>query len=149
MCYLPGPIVVGEDVPPAGPFGLVVCRLPRGGDVQLLGVRDRRQHGHALPALLVQPPHLPRLAAVPALRRRHRRLTSTATASTVFAPRPVVGGLLQDVQAAVPLLLIRRVLLDVVVGARLGRRRRYVKVFHFPVRTHRGNGERRARPANG
>jgi len=144
---------VREDVPPAGSFGLVVSRLARAAAVQLFGVGYGREHGHALPALLVQPAHLPRLPAVPALGRRHRRLTSSAAA--VFAASSAVfgGGLLQDGQAAGPFLVLRRVLLDVVVGARLGRRRRrYVQVFHFPVRTHRGRVERagaRARAANG
>jgi len=147
--YLPGPIIVREDVPPDGSFGLVVSRLTRTG-VQLFGIGYGREHGHALSALFVQPPHLPRLPAVPALRRRHRRLTSSSTPA-VFTSSADLGGLLQDGQATVPFLL-RRVLVDVVVGARLGRRRRYVQVFHFPVRTHRGRGERagaRARAANG
>jgi len=88
--YLPGPIIVSEDVPPAGSFWLEVSRLARTG-VQLFGVGYGRQHGHALSALLVQPPHLPRLPAVPALRRRHRRLTSSSSTSAA-TPSPSPSG---------------------------------------------------------
>lgn len=71
LFYLPGPQVFGrENVPPAGPFRRLTVRR-----VQRLGVRDRRQHRHALPALLVlQPSHLPRLAPEPALVLRLWRL---------------------------------------------------------------------------
>lgn len=148
--YLPSPIVVCKNVPPAGSFRLVVSRFSCCG-FQLFGVGDGREHGHTLSALLVQPPHLPWLSAVPALRRRHRGLTSSSATAVFAAFSTILGGLLQDGQVSVPFLL-RRILLYIVIGARLGRCRRYVQIFHFPVRTHRGRGERaraRVRTVNG